>query len=159
VSVSVASGSGAGPRHLFEPGLLLMDEHLGALDRALREKMKSEIRRLHRELRITILYVSHDQEEALTLSDRVALINQGRIVQIGASSDLYERPNSHFVAGFIGESTLVDGIVVATPDGGCLRYDLSPRGLERRRLQRVKHGLRELQIYRPEALSKTVIYA
>ncbi len=103
---------------VFEPGLLLMDEPLGALDRALREKMKTEIRRLHRELGITILYVTHDQEEALTLSDRVALINQGRIVQIGAPSDLYERPNSLFVAGFIGESTRVDGIVVATPDGG-----------------------------------------
>lgn len=103
---------------VFEPGLLLMDEPLGALDRALREKMKGEIRRLHRDLGITVLYVTHDQEEALTLSGRIALMNQGRIVQVGTPSDLYERPNSEFVAGFIGESTLVEGTVVGTPDGG-----------------------------------------
>jgi putative spermidine/putrescine transport system ATP-binding protein len=80
--------------------------------------MKGEIRRLHCELGITILYVTHDQEEALTLSDRIALMHQGTIVQIGTPSDLYERPNSHFVASFIGESTLAEGTVVATPDGG-----------------------------------------
>ena len=79
---------------VFEPGLLLMDEPLGALDRALREQMKGEIRRLHQELGITILYVTHDQEEALTLSDRIALMNRGRIVQIGAPADLYERPRN-----------------------------------------------------------------
>ena len=73
---------------VFEPGLLLMDEPLGALDRALRETMKLEIRRLHRELGITVLYVTHDQEEALTLSDRVALMSGGRIVQVGSASDL-----------------------------------------------------------------------
>src|SRR5215475_7689794 len=79
---------------VFEPGLMLMDEPLGALDRALREKMKAEIRRLHRELGITILYVTHDQEEALALSDRIALMQQGRIAQIGTPAELYERPNS-----------------------------------------------------------------
>jgi spermidine/putrescine ABC transporter ATP-binding subunit len=94
---------------VFEPGLLLMDEPLGALDRALRETMKTEIRRLHRELGITIVYVTHDQEEALTLSDRIALMDQGRIVQVGSAADLYERPASAFVAGFIGESSLIPG--------------------------------------------------
>jgi spermidine/putrescine ABC transporter ATP-binding subunit len=97
---------------VFEPGLLLMDEPLGALDRALRETMKLEIRRLHRELGITVLYVTHDQEEALTLSDRVALMSGGRIVQIGSADDLYERPADAYVAGFIGEGTLLDGTVV-----------------------------------------------
>ena len=95
---------------VFEPGLLLMDEPLGALDRTLREQMKAEIRRLHRELGITILYVTHDQEEALTLSDRIALMHQGRIKQLGTASDLYERPADAFVARFIGESTLIEGI-------------------------------------------------
>jgi putative spermidine/putrescine transport system ATP-binding protein len=96
---------------VFEPGLLLMDEPLGALDRALRETMKAEIRRLHRELGITVVYVTHDQEEALTLSDRIALMDAGRIVQVGSADDLYERPENSFVAGFIGESSLIRGTV------------------------------------------------
>ena len=97
---------------VFEPGLLLMDEPLGALDRALREQMKGEIRRLHQDLGITVLYVTHDQEEALTLSDRIALMSRGRIVQVGTPADLYERPRSRFVAGFIGEGSLIEGTVV-----------------------------------------------
>ncbi|KAB2847372.1 MAG: ABC transporter ATP-binding protein, partial [Hyphomicrobiaceae bacterium] len=109
---------------VFEPGLLLMDEPLGALDRALREQMKGEIRRLHRELGLTILYVTHDQEEALTLSDRIALMEQGRIVQLGTAIDLYERPASPFVASFIGESTLIEGVAANGPDG---RLGLKPR--------------------------------
>ena len=136
---------------VFEPGLLLMDEPLGALDRALREKMKTEIRRLHRELGITILYVTHDQQEALTLSDRVALINQGRIVQIGAPSDLYERPNSHFVAAFIGESTLVDGIVVARSDGG-LALDPGKGGPLLPGSGQVRPGQTAALVLRPEKL-------
>jgi putative spermidine/putrescine transport system ATP-binding protein len=102
---------------VFEPGLLLMDEPLGALDRALREQMKGEIRRLHQHLGITILYVTHDQEEALTLSDRIALMNRGSIVQIGTPADLYERPTNRLVAGFIGEGALIEGTAVGTSDG------------------------------------------
>jgi len=103
---------------VFEPGLLLMDEPLGALDRALRERMKEEIRRLHHDLGITILYVTHDQEEALTLSDRVALMHRGRIAQIGTPADLYEQPASRFVAGFIGAGALVAGRAGRDADGG-----------------------------------------
>jgi spermidine/putrescine ABC transporter ATP-binding subunit len=103
---------------VFEPGLLLMDEPLGALDRALREVMKTEIRRLHRDLGITVVYVTHDQDEALTLSDRIVLMDRGRIVQVGRPDDLYERPSNTFVAGFIGEGTLIAGTVVATDGGG-----------------------------------------
>jgi putative spermidine/putrescine transport system ATP-binding protein len=94
-----------------------MDEPLGALDRALREQMKGEIRRLHQHLGITILYVTHDQEEALTLSDRIALMNRGSIVQIGTPADLYERPTNRLVAGFIGEGALIEGTAVGTSDG------------------------------------------
>jgi putative spermidine/putrescine transport system ATP-binding protein len=94
---------------------------LGALDRALRETMKTEIRRLHRQLGITVVYVTHDQEEALTLSDRIVLMDSGRIIQIGRPSDLYERPANAFVAGFIGESTLIRGTVVASVSGLSLR--------------------------------------
>ena len=102
---------------VFDPGLLLMDEPLGALDRNLREQMKHEIKRIHNDVGVTVLYVTHDQEEALTMSDRVALMNRGRIAQLGAAEDLYERPASRFVAEFIGESNLLDGRVEAA-DGG-----------------------------------------
>ncbi len=92
---------------VFEPRVLLMDEPLSALDKKLREAMQIEIRRLHERLGITTLYVTHDQREALTLSDRVAVIDRGRIVQLDAPRALYERPRTRFVADFIGESTIL----------------------------------------------------
>lgn len=88
-----------------------MDEPLGALDKKLREQMQFELKQLHARLGVTILYVTHDQEEALTMSDRVALMNRGRIAQIGPAEELYERPASRFVAEFIGESNVVEGRV------------------------------------------------
>ncbi|HYB42603.1 MAG TPA: ABC transporter ATP-binding protein, partial [Candidatus Methylomirabilis sp.] len=102
---------------VFDPGLLLMDEPLGALDRNLREQMKTEIKRIHRDVGVTVLYVTHDQEEALTMSDRVALMNRGRIAQLGSAEDLYERPASRFVAEFIGESNLLEGRVESAEGG------------------------------------------
>jgi spermidine/putrescine ABC transporter ATP-binding subunit len=102
---------------VFNPGLLLMDEPLGALDRNLREQMKTEIKRIHRDVGVTVLYVTHDQEEALTMSDRVALMNRGRIAQLGSAEDLYERPASRFVAEFIGESNLLEGRVDSASGG------------------------------------------
>jgi spermidine/putrescine ABC transporter ATP-binding subunit len=94
---------------VFDPDLLLMDEPLGALDKNLREQMQFELKRLHAELGVTILYVTHDQEEALTMSDRIALMNKGNIAQIGTAEDLYERPITRFVAEFIGESNVIEG--------------------------------------------------
>jgi spermidine/putrescine ABC transporter ATP-binding subunit len=96
---------------VFQPRLLLMDEPLGALDKQLRESMQLEMRRLHAELRITFIYVTHDQEEALTMSDRIAVMNEGRIVQLGPPEDLYDRPCNRFVASFLGESNFLPGIV------------------------------------------------
>ena len=93
---------------VFEPGILLMDEPLSALDKKLREQMQIELRHLHRSLGTTVIYVTHDQREALTLSDRVAVINHGRIAQIDTPQRLYEAPVSHFVADFIGDSTFLD---------------------------------------------------
>ena len=117
---------------VFDPGLLLMDEPLGALDRNLREQMKLEIKRIHSAVGVTVLYVTHDQEEALTMSDRIALMNRGRIAQLGTAEDLYERPVSRFVASFIGESNLFEGRVESS-DGGAVfvhgagsRLPLSP---------------------------------
>lgn len=92
---------------VFEPRILLMDEPLSALDKKLREHMQIEIRRLHEQLGITTIYVTHDQREALTMSDRIAVINHGTIAQLDAPRTLYERPADSFVADFIGESTLV----------------------------------------------------
>jgi len=94
---------------VFRPPLLLMDEPLGALDKKLREWLQLEIKRLHRELGTTFVFVTHDQEEALVLSDRIAVFNAGRIEQIGTGRDLYDDPQSLFVGQFIGESTLLRG--------------------------------------------------
>ena len=91
---------------VFKPRLLLMDEPLGALDKQLRENLQLEMRRLHADLGITFIYVTHDQEEALTMSDRIAVMNDGKVAQVGRPEDLYDRPTSRFVAGFIGEFEL-----------------------------------------------------
>jgi putative spermidine/putrescine transport system ATP-binding protein len=92
---------------VFEPRILLMDEPLSALDKQLREHMQIELRRLHEQLGMTTVYVTHDQREALTMSDRVAVINHGRIMQLDAPRRLYERPANRFIAEFIGESTFL----------------------------------------------------
>jgi putative spermidine/putrescine transport system ATP-binding protein len=102
----------------FHPRLLLMDEPLGALDRALRVEMQEELRRIHREASATVIYVTHDQEEALTLSDRVAILRDGRLQQVGAPRDLYRVPATRFVATFFGECTLVPARVLGTATGG-----------------------------------------
>ncbi|QRM32252.1 ABC transporter ATP-binding protein [Microvirga sp. VF16] len=92
---------------VFDPSLLLMDEPLGALDRNLREHMKIEIMRIQKELNITVIFVTHDQDEALVMSDRIAVINEGRIVQVADSKNLYNSPQDRFVASFVGESNLL----------------------------------------------------
>jgi putative spermidine/putrescine transport system ATP-binding protein len=104
---------------VFEPRLLLMDEPLGALDKKLREQMQLEIMRLHAELGISVVYVTHDQDEALAMSDRVAVFNNGRIEQLGSPEALYERPASRFVADFLGVSNFLPGIVTELADGLC----------------------------------------
>ncbi len=96
---------------VYEPQLLLMDEPLGALDKKLREEIQLEIRKLHDRLGVTILYVTHDQEEALRMSDRIAVFEHGRIVQVGSGEDLYDRPATPFVAGFVGNSNFLQGRV------------------------------------------------
>jgi ABC-type Fe3+/spermidine/putrescine transport system ATPase subunit len=102
---------------VIEPAVLLMDEPLGALDRQLRRAVQLELRRLHDQHRRTTIYVTHDQEEALILSDRVAVMHNGRIEQIGTATQLYERPANAFVAGFIGESNLLAARVTSIGRG------------------------------------------
>jgi spermidine/putrescine ABC transporter ATP-binding subunit len=96
---------------VFKPRLLLMDEPLGALDKQLRENLQLEMRRLHADLGITFIYVTHDQEEALIMSDRIAVMNEGSIAQVGRPEDLYDRPSNRFVAAFLGESNFLPAIV------------------------------------------------
>lgn len=93
---------------VFGPRVLLMDEPLGALDRAMREEMKHELKRLHNELGVTVIYVTHDQGEAMALADRVAVMNDGRLEQVGPPPELYYKPASRFIAEFVGDSTVIE---------------------------------------------------
>jgi putative spermidine/putrescine transport system ATP-binding protein len=102
---------------VFDPALVLMDEPLGALDKQLREHMQFEIKHLHDSLGITVVYVTHDQGEALTMSDRIAVFDDGRIQQLAPPSELYERPANSFVAQFIGENNKLPGTVEAIAGG------------------------------------------
>lgn len=106
---------------VMEPALLLLDEPLSNLDAKLREKMRFELKRLQRDLRITTIYVTHDQSEALALSHEIAVMNEGRIQQIGSPREIYERPVNSFVADFVGSTNFLDGSVLG-PDGGEGRY-------------------------------------
>jgi len=98
---------------VFSPSVLLLDEPLSALDRKLRQNLQQEIKRLHRELGLTFVFVTHDQDEAMALSDRIAVFNNGRIERIGSPADLYRDPGTRFVARFLGESNLFDGLLHA----------------------------------------------
>ncbi len=104
---------------VFEPDLVLMDEPLGALDKQLREQMQYEIKHIHENLGVTVVYVTHDQTEALTMSDRIAVFNDGVIQQLSTPDDLYERPENSFVAQFIGENNKLSGQVGKVSDGVC----------------------------------------
>ena len=102
---------------VFEPRIVLMDEPLAALDKQLRERMQIEIRALHDKIGVTTIYVTHDQTEALTMSDRVAVFNGGQIQQIAEPHEVYEHPANTFVAGFIGDNSILQCIVISTEGG------------------------------------------
>jgi spermidine/putrescine ABC transporter ATP-binding subunit len=103
---------------VYHPQALLMDEPLGALDKKLREHMQIEIKRIQKETGITMIYVTHDQEEALNMSDRIGVMNCGRIEQIGSSRQIYEWPQNRFVADFIGSANIIEGRVVSVESSG-----------------------------------------
>ena len=104
---------------VFDPKLVLMDEPLGALDKQLREHMQLEIKHIHQSLGVTVVYVTHDQGEALTMSDRVAVFNDGAIQQLASPADLYEKPQNSFVAQFIGENNRLSGVVTELNGHDC----------------------------------------
>jgi putative spermidine/putrescine transport system ATP-binding protein len=139
---------------VFGPRLLLMDEPLGALDKKLRESLQLEIMHISRELGATVIYVTHDQEEALVMSDRIAIFRDGRIEQLGTGEDLYDRPISLFVADFIGESNILRGRFERDGSAGLLvrgdwRWRVGDRAMERASLQ---DGSPAALIVRPERL-------
>lgn len=105
---------------IFQPDLVLMDEPLGALDKNLREQMQLELKHLHAEIGTTVVYVTHDQSEALTLSNRVAVFHDGRVQQLAPPEELYERPENSFVAGFVGESNMLPGRVESRDGDACV---------------------------------------
>ena len=132
---------------VFNPRALLMDEPLGALDKNLREHMQTEIKRIQGELGATVIYVTHDQEEALTMSDRIAVMADGRIAQLGSPSDLYERPANRWVASFIGQSNFLSGTAAA---GDCA---LKAGGSATMPAGRIADGAPVTLVLRPEKLS------
>jgi len=131
---------------VFEPLLLLLDEPFGALDRKLREGMQLEVRALQRRLGITTVFITHDQEEALIMSDRIAIMSQGRIEQIGTPTEVYDRPATEFAAGFMGESNIYPGIVA---EAGGVRLD---NGLVLQAESGLPPGTRVGAMIRPERL-------
>jgi spermidine/putrescine transport system ATP-binding protein len=108
------------------PAVLLLDEPLGALDLKLRKRLQIELKGIQRDVGITFVYVTHDQEEALTMSDRIAVMNRGEVEQIGDPEQVYARPETTFVAGFIGVSNLMPGVVEASGEAGRVRLDVGP---------------------------------
>jgi putative spermidine/putrescine transport system ATP-binding protein len=108
------------------PRVLLLDEPLGALDLKLRQEMQIELKAIQQQVGITFIYVTHDQEEALTMSDRLAVFNRGRVEQVGAPADVYERPATRFVAGFVGTSNLLTGEVARSIVGESGTFSVRP---------------------------------
>jgi len=122
---------------VFEPSLLLLDEPLGALDKNLREQMQIEIKRIQRALGVTTVFVTHDQSEAMSMSDRIVVFEKGRIEQAATPLDIYHRPQTRFVAGFVGESNLIDAVVsnssartASSPVFGDVEYAATDKAVE-----------------------------
>ncbi len=135
------------------PKVLLLDEPLGALDRHLRQEMQVELRRIQRQVGITTIFVTHDQEEALTLSDRIAIFDFGRVIQEGAPMEVYERPVTKFAAGFLGEANFLHGRVTSLEPGGLARVALEIGGAASCRLKGGQVGQSVLLALRPEKIT------
>jgi putative spermidine/putrescine transport system ATP-binding protein len=108
------------------PRVLLLDEPLGALDLKLRQQMQVELKGIQKQVGITFVFVTHDQDEALTMSDRIAVFNRGKVEQLGTPAELYEHPASAFVAGFVGVSNLVSGVVAQSITGSTAMFSIRP---------------------------------
>ncbi len=143
---------------VMEPKLLLLDEPLSNLDAKLRELMRFELKRLQRELKITTVYVTHDQSEALALSHQVAVMNQGRIQQIGSPREIYERPQNKFVADFVGTTNFVEGTVIAkSAEDGFYVIDTEIGALHSYSVEAVRVGDKVVLSIRPEDVELTEV--
>ena len=134
----------------MEPQLLLLDEPLSNLDAKLRELMRFELKRLQRDLRITTVYVTHDQSEALALSHSIAVMNEGRIQQVGSPREVYEKPRSRFVADFVGTTNFLDGTVLSRGAAGDSRVRTGIGDIEIAQGDELREGERVLVSVRPE---------
>ncbi len=137
---------------VLEPTVLILDEPLGALDLKLRESMKLELKRLHERSGTTFLYVTHDQGEALVMSDRIAVMNRGKFEQTGSPTEIYRSPHTHFVAGFVGESNRIPGKVFSTTDGQC-ELDVGGVSIRARNGENLTVGNEADVFIRPEAVA------
>ena len=142
------------------PQVLLLDEPLGALDLKLRKQMQIELKGIQTEVGITFIYVTHDQEEAMTMSDRIAVMRAGKIEQLGDPESLYERPQTAFVAGFLGVSNLLEGevagheggmIAIRLPDGTVIRAPAAGDGWRRSASGAAREAARRGRLQRPAA--------
>jgi len=138
---------------VFEPRLVLMDEPLGALDKNLREQMQYEIKHIHEKIGITVVYVTHDQSEALTMSNRIAVFNDGKIQQISSPDVLYEKPNSSFVAQFIGENNQLKGKVKSLNGENCVITTESGDDIHALKINVNNSGDNSLVSLRPERVA------
>ena len=138
---------------VFEPRLVLMDEPLGALDKNLREQMQYEIKHIHENIGITVVYVTHDQSEALTMSNRIAVFNDGKIQQISSPSVLYEKPTSSFVAQFIGENNQLKGKIKSISGENCIIETDTGEDISALKINVDKVGEQSLISLRPERVA------
>ena len=138
---------------VFEPRLVLMDEPLGALDKNLREQMQYEIKHIHEKIGITVVYVTHDQSEALTMSNRIAVFNDGKIQQISSPDVLYEKPDSSFVAQFIGENNQLKGKVKSINGENCIVTTESGEDIHALKINVNSNGDTSLVSLRPERVA------
>ena len=138
---------------VFEPRLVLMDEPLGALDKNLREQMQYEIKHIHEKIGITVVYVTHDQSEALTMSNRIAVFNDGKIQQISSPDVLYEKPDSSFVAQFIGENNQLKGKVKSVNGESCIVTTESGDDIHALKINVNNSGDNSLVSLRPERVA------
>ena len=138
-----------------QPAVLLLDEPLGSLDLKLRRQMQLELSRIQREVGITFVYVTHDQEEAMTMSDRIAVMDGGRVVQVGSPQSIYETPASRFVADFIGSSNVLAGRVVEAGDAGVTVQLAGGEHVRTPRAPGLRAGLTVSVVVRPDRMEVT----
>ena len=137
---------------VFQPSIVLMDEPLGALDKNLRFQMQVEIKEIQRRLGMTVIYVTHDQEEAMNMSDRIAIMNNGRIEQVGRPTEIYENPTSNFIARFLGQANLIPGTVESVGAGGAVLRTSRGLALRARAESDLKVGSTAHLFVRPERI-------